>query len=84
MGWWTLGLSFSPDGMVHYYAKPGVEDLTQADHIASNLPYGYRCERVRTFFYNSINKEDGRTWSTPIIVDDPKAFVIYTNRMASR
>ncbi len=23
-GWWTLGMSFSPDGQVHYYAHAGV------------------------------------------------------------
>ncbi len=83
-GWWTLGLSFSSDGIVHYFAHPGVQDLTREDYIASTMPYGYRCERIRTFFYNSINREDGRTWSTPFIVDDPKVFVLYMGRTASR
>src|SRR4051794_7834638 len=27
-GWWTLGISFSDDGQVHYYAHQGVADLT--------------------------------------------------------
>ena len=27
-GWWTLGLSVTPDGQVHYYAHAGVDDLT--------------------------------------------------------
>ncbi len=84
MGWWTLGLSFSADGMVHYYARPGVGDLTREDHIASSYPYGYKCERVRAFFYNTINKEDGRTWSTPFIIDDPKVFVMAPGRTAQR
>ncbi len=84
MGWWTLGLSYSADGVVHYFAKPGVEDITRDDYIASALPYGYRCERVRTFFYNTINREDGKTWSTPFIVDDPKAYVQYAARTARR
>lgn len=84
MGWWTLGLSFSADGMVHYFARPGVGDLTRDDYITSSFPYGYRCERVRTFFYNSVNREDGRTWSTPFVIDDPKAFVLYSARTASR
>ena len=74
-GWWTLGMSFSPDGMVHYYAKPGVEDLTQADYLTSQYPYGYRCERFRSFFYNVVNGDNGLDWSTPWIVDDPKVFV---------
>lgn len=74
-GWWTLGLSFTPDGMVHYYAHPGVEELTEADYITSQFPYGYRCERFRTFFYNVVNGDDGKTWSTAWIVDDPKVYI---------
>lgn len=74
-GWWTLGLSFTPDGMVHYYARPGIDDLTADDYITSQYPYGYRCERFRTFFYNVVNGDDGRTWSTAWIVDDPKVFI---------
>jgi hypothetical protein len=83
-GWWTLGMSFSPDGAVHYYAKPGVEDLTQQDYITSQFPYGYRCERFRSFFYNVVNGDDGQHWTTPWIVDDPKMFVLNGGRIASR
>jgi hypothetical protein len=83
-GWWTLGLSFTPDGVVHYFARPGVEDLTREDYIASALPYGYRCETFRTFFYNTVNKDDGKSWSTGFIIDDPKVFVIDSARTASR
>jgi hypothetical protein len=81
-GWWTLGLSFTPDGMVHYYARPGVEDLTEEDYITSQYPYGYRCERFRTFFYNVVNGDDGKTWSTAWIVDDPKVFIGESPRAA--
>ena len=28
-----------------------------------------------TNFYNVVNMDDGRTWSTKWIVDDPKVFV---------
>lgn len=83
-GWWTLGISMSPDGMVHYYAKPGVEDLTADDYITSQYPYGYRCERFRSFFYNVVNGDDGRNWTTAWIVDDPKVFVLHGGRIASR
>ena len=75
-GWWTLGLSFSRDGMVHYFAKPGVEDLTMDDHLTSQFPYGYRTERLKTFFYNVCSRDDGKTWSTPWIVDDPKVYFV--------
>ena len=83
-GWWTLGMSFSSDGAVHYYAKPGVEDLNEADYISSQFPYGYRCERFRSFFYNVVNGDNGRDWTTPFIVDDPKVFVRSGARVARR
>ncbi len=83
-GWWTMGMSFSSDGMVHYYAKPGVDDLTQEDYLTSQYPYGYRCERFRSFFYNVVNGDNGRDWTTAWVVDDPKVFVGSGARVASR
>lgn len=74
-GWWTMGMSFTPDGAVHYYAKPGLEDLTEEDRIASEYPYGYKCEHFKTFFFNVCNGDDGRTWSTAFVVDDSEVFV---------
>ncbi|MEQ8785329.1 MAG: hypothetical protein RIC55_03485 [Pirellulaceae bacterium] len=75
-GWWTMGMSFTPDGQVHYFAKPGIEDLTAEDHVTSQFPYGYRCEHFSTFFFNVCSVDDGRTWSTPWIVDDPAVYVL--------
>ena len=75
-GWWTLGMSVTPDGMVHYYASPGVDELTEEDYITSQFPYDYRAERFRTFFYNVCSADDGRRWSTSFIVDDPKVYVL--------
>ncbi|MEM6468108.1 MAG: hypothetical protein AAF802_00965 [Planctomycetota bacterium] len=75
-GWWTLGMSVTPDGMVHYYASPGVDDLTEADYITSQFPYSYQAERFRTFFYNVCSADDGRRWSTTFIVDDPKVYLL--------
>ncbi len=65
-GWWTLGMSFTPDGMVHYYAHAGVEDLTGRDHIGSYYPYGFRCEYFSTFFFDLINRDDGVTLVDPV------------------
>ena len=75
-GWWTLGISVTPDGMVHYYASPGVDELTEDDYITSQFPYSYRAERFRTFFYNICSADDGHRWSTSFIVDDPKVFAL--------
>lgn len=84
-GWWTIGMSVTPDGMVHYYASPGVDDLTEDDYITSQFPYDYRCERFRTFFYNICSADDGRRWSTAFIVDDPKVYVLRPGgRLATR
>lgn len=74
-GWWTFGMSVTPDGKVHYYAKPGTDDLTEEDRIASEMPYSYRCEHFKTFFFNVCNGDDGRTWSTPWIIDDARLYV---------
>jgi hypothetical protein len=77
-GWWTLGMSFTPDGRVHYYAHAGVEDLTAKDHLASHRPYGFQCTQFDTFFFNVVNRDDGRSWSTSWIIDDP---ALYAARM---
>lgn len=84
MGWWTLGISVTPDGVVHYFARPGVEDLTREDYIATAMPYGYKCKTVRAFFYNVVNGDNGKDWSTDWIVDDPKFFVLKNPRVATR
>ena len=75
-GWWTLGMSFTPDGQVHYYAGPGVDDLTEEDYITSQYPYGFQCESFKTFFFNVCNGDDGKTWSTAWIIDDPTLFYV--------
>ncbi len=75
-GWWTFGMSVTPDGMVHYYARQGVEDLRSTDHLLSSFPYSYRAEIFATHFFNSVNMNDGRTWSTPFIIDDPAVFTL--------
>src|SRR6202044_3141161 len=77
-GWWTLGLSASPDGMIHYFAHAGVEDLTRADLITSQNPYGFHAERLQSFFFDVVNRDDGHSWSTPWIVDD--AMLYYANK----
>ncbi|HUG90588.1 MAG TPA: hypothetical protein VML55_07135 [Planctomycetaceae bacterium] len=75
-GWWTLGMSFTADGRCHYYARPGVEDLTALDHIASHFPQGVKAEQFRTYFFNVCNQSSGRSWSTEWIIDDPQLYVV--------
>jgi hypothetical protein len=75
-GWWTLGISVTPDGAVHYYASPGVDDLTADDHLTSQFPYGHRCESFKTFFFNVCNGDNGHNWSTEWIIDDPSVYVL--------
>jgi hypothetical protein len=76
-GWWTLGMSFTPDGQVHYYAHRGVEDLTAADHLSSQFPYGYRAEKFQSFFFDLVNRDDGSSWSTSWIIDDPSLYFLH-------
>jgi hypothetical protein len=75
-GWWTLGISVTPDGKVHYYASEGVDALSEQDHITTRNPYGYRAEHFATFFFDVCNKDDGRTPSTAWIIDDPAVYTI--------
>lgn len=82
-GWWTFGMSMTGDGQIHYYAKPGVEDLTAADYITSQFPYSYSAQRFRTFFFDACNKDDGQSWSTPFVIDDPQLYVVNDSRIAS-
>ncbi len=69
-GWWTIGMSFTADGKVHYFASPGLDHLKREDYIGSYYPHGFRAERFQTFFFNVVNMDNGRTWSTPWVVDD--------------
>ena len=80
-GWWTFGMSVSGDGRIHYFAKPGVEDLTMEDHLSSQLPYGYRAERFNSFFFNICNRNTGRVWSTPFVIDDPSFYLGNSGRV---
>lgn len=82
-GWWTFGMSFTPDGQVHYYASPGIDALTPEDHLASQFPYGFRCQKFETFFFDVINGDNGQ-WSTPWIIDDPALYVNSPIAMRSR
>ncbi|QDT64637.1 hypothetical protein [Calycomorphotria hydatis] len=73
-GWWTVGMSVTPDGSIHYYVREGIEDLRAEDRVASTTPYGYRCEKFATIFFNITSRNDGHTWSTPFVIDDPMVF----------
>lgn len=75
LGWWTLGMSVTGDGKVHYFAKPGLENLTMKDHLGSYYPHGFKAEQFQTFFFNVVNRDDGRTWSTPWVIDDPMFYM---------
>ena len=75
-GWWTFGMTFTPDGRIHYYASEGVDDLTEDDHLFSSFAYGWDCRYFDNMFVNVANYEDGENWSTPWVIDDPQFFVI--------
>jgi hypothetical protein len=74
--WYTLGMTCTADGRVHYFVREGVEDLRASDRIASHYPYGFRASQFETFFFDVIGRDTGSTWSTPWVVDD--AFLYLT------
>jgi hypothetical protein len=73
-GWWTLGMSCSGDGRIHYFAHAGVEDLAREDLISSQSPYSFQAERLQSFFFDVVNLDNGQSWSTPWIIDDPTLY----------
>lgn len=75
-GWWTFGMSVSPDGQCHYYAHAGVAELTASDHLYSAVPYMIRGTTFNTIFFNIVTNDDGQNWSTPWIIDDPKIYYV--------
>jgi hypothetical protein len=75
-GWWTLGMTFTPDGAVHYYAHAGVADLQPADRLASRHPYSFHAVQFASFFFDLVNRDDGSSWSTEWIIDDPSLYVL--------
>lgn len=75
-GWWTLGMTLSPDGRVHYYAAKGTGPLRATDHIATTMPYGEPNLQMNTVFFNIMNSDNGRTWSTEWIIDDVEVFFV--------
>lgn len=74
-GWWTLGMSFTPDGAVHYYAHAGIHDLTAEDRLTSHYPYGFRCQVFQNYFFNVVSADNGRSWSTRWVIDDPSLYL---------
>ncbi|QDU57051.1 hypothetical protein [Aeoliella mucimassa] len=67
------GHEFSADGQIHYYASPGVDDLTEEDYLGSSYPYSYKCLCMQNFFFNVANWDNGKNWSTPWVIDDPRS-----------
>ena len=43
-----------------------------------SIPYSYTARDFRTYFFDVCNRNDGRTWSTPFVIDDPKLYVVRT------
>jgi len=82
-GWWTLGMSVTPDGMIHYYASPGIDPLKPEDHLTSQYPYSFRAYQFRTFFFDVCNRNDGKTWSTPFVIDNAELHVVKATRISS-
>ncbi|MEX2175459.1 MAG: hypothetical protein WD872_13940 [Pirellulaceae bacterium] len=68
--WMTMGMSCTPDGACHFFVKAGIEDLEAKDCVGSYWPYNYRAHSFQCCFFNVINMDDGRSISTPWIIDD--------------
>ena len=38
-------------------------------------------QHFRTYFFNVCNRNDGKSWSTPFVIDDPKLYVMRSGRV---
>lgn len=67
--------------MIHYYASPGIDELSADDYLTSQYPYARQAERFETMFFNYCNRNDGQTWSTPFVIDDPRLYIVRSQRV---
>jgi hypothetical protein len=74
-GWWTLGMSFTGDGVVHYYIHQGVDDLTSSDRVASQHPYNFQALYFIDVFYDIFGSNDNQHWTTGWVIDDPAVYL---------
>jgi hypothetical protein len=80
-GWYTLGMSFTGDGMVHYFIRQGVEDLTSSDRVASQFPYNFQALYFIDVFFDVFGSNNGQTWTTGWVIDDPAVYLAYPPRV---
>ena len=43
----------------------------------------FRDNRRSGFLYRALSTDDGRTWSTPWVIDDPKVYFVKRPQMAT-
>jgi hypothetical protein len=82
-GWYTLGMSFTPDGMVHYFIRQGTEDLQSSDRVASVYPYNFQAVYFIDVFFDVFGSNDNQTWTTGWVIDDPAVYLAYPPRVQS-
>ena len=82
--WCTLGISMTPDGRSHFFAKEGIENLTADDFLGSYMCYNWRGVSFTTFFFNVMNIDNGRSWSTPWVIDNAFLHVATPPQQQSR
>jgi hypothetical protein len=80
-GWYTLGMSFTGDGMIHYYVRQGIDDLRASDRVASQFPYNFQCLYFIDVFFDIFGSNDGQNWTTGWVIDDPAVFLAYPPRV---
>lgn len=74
-GWMTVGLSFTPDGMMHYYAALGAGNLGSANLMDSRFPGNQPVKQLEYFFSSTVNTDNGTTWGPQFHLDDALVFV---------
>lgn len=74
-GWMTVGLSFTNDGRMHYYAGIGAGNLAEANLLNSRFPGNQPVKQLEYFFSSTVNTDNGSTWSPEFHLDDVRLTV---------
>jgi hypothetical protein len=74
-GWMTVGLSFTNDGRMHYYAGLGAGSLGAANLLNSRFPGNQPVKQLEYFFSSTVNTDNGSTWSPEFHLDDVRLTV---------
>ena len=62
------------EGLSAWFGNQAQIDLRPGGSAGMKWDNGHTAEMLNTFFFNIVSPDDGRSWSTEWIVDDPTLY----------